>query len=143
MHTRWAGGFLGVALALAGCAAPPQPAPVPEPPGSAAITPVPVRVPADGRLLRGFGYSFGPLDSFSLPRGARLATAVDQADNVTAVVAAPAAGEVAAYLRRALPAAGYTVTGDVGTSALTFRGHGWSGSFTGDRAVSAVLLRPA
>jgi hypothetical protein len=78
-----------------------------------------VRLPADGVLLRDFGYRFGPLDSFSLPRTSVVSAAVDQADNVTLVLSAPSAGDVTAYLRRALPAAGFTLTAGRATGAGT------------------------
>ena len=144
MRIRRAAGSLVLVLTLGGCASGDSPGPGPLPGITApAPSPAPVRVPADGLLLRSFGYSFGPLDSFSLPRTTQLVTAVDQADNVTAVLAAPPAADVADYLRRALPAAGYTVTGDAGDATLTFAGHGWTGRFTGGQRSSAVLLRPA
>ena len=132
---------LALLLVVSGCGpvARPEPPSPPPPAPSAAVT-----VPADGLPLREFGYSFGPLDAFSLPRDAVLVTSVDQADNVTAVLARPPAREVADYLRRALPSAGFTITADdVTGSTLTFTGHGWSGSFTGGQGSSAVLLRPA
>ena len=73
-----------------------------------------------------------------------ITAAVDQANNVTAVLSPPPAAEVAAYLRRALPAAGFTITeDDPAALAMTFTGHGWTGSFTGNETTSAVLLRPA
>ena len=80
-------------------------APVSTPAGS-------VSIPADGATLRSFGYTFGPVEQLSLPRSAVISAAVDQANNVTAVLSAPPAGEVAAYLRRALPAAGFSITDD-------------------------------
>jgi hypothetical protein len=50
---------------------------------------------------------------------------------------------VSAYLRRALPAAGFTtLNADASGSAVTFAGHGWRGSFTGNARASAILLRP-
>lgn len=133
--------MLVLVLVVAGCGAPTRPEPGrPSPTGPSPV----VTVPADGLALREFGYTFGPLDAFSLPRDAVLVTSVDQADNVTAVLARPSAREVAAYLRRALPLAGFTVTGDdAAGSTLTFTGQGWDGSFTGDDGSSAVLLRPA
>lgn len=132
-----------VLLAGAGCGAAPGPAPVPPPSASAAPDPS-VSVPADGLPLRAFGYTSGPLDTFSLPRSTVLVTSVDQPDNVTAVLSAPSAVELAAYLRRALPAAGFTVTaGAEGAGpTLTFAGRGWTGSVTGAGGTAAVLLRP-
>ena len=101
-------------------------------------------MPPDGLPLRAFGYTFGPLDAFSLPRSTVLVTSVDQADNVTAVLSAPSATELAAYLRRALPAAGFAVTAGAGGSGptLSFAGRGWTGSVTGAGGAAAVLLRP-
>src|SRR5688500_6257548 len=125
----WAA-LLVLLLALAGCGSAVRPEPVL--PSSSPSAPLAgVTLPADGLPLRDFGYSFGPLDAFSLPRGAVLVTSVDQADNVTAVLARPSAPDVADYLRRALPLAGFTVTADdAAGSTLTFTGQGWAGSFT-------------
>lgn len=132
---------LALVLVVAGCGAAPAPVPAPSPPAASAAP----AVPADGLRLRAFGYTSGPLDAFSLPRSTVLVTAVDQPDNVTAVLSRPSAVELAAYLRRALPAAGFTVTagaeGDGPT--LTFTGRGWTGSVTGADGAAAVLLRPA
>jgi hypothetical protein len=137
-----------VALGLLGCAAPPAPAAAPASAPAASSSPA-VRLPADGVLLRDFGDHFGPLDSFSLPRTSVVFAAVDQADNVTLVLSAPSAADVTAYLRRALPAAGFTVTagGSAGAgTTLTFVGHGWAGSVTGagtgGAEATGVLLRP-
>lgn len=136
---------LALVLVVAGCGA--APGPGPQRPATSAPTPAsepsPV-VPADGLALRAFGYTSGPLDAFSLPRSAVLVTSVDQPDNVTAVLSAPSAADVAAYLRRALPAAGFTVTaGAEGPDpTLTFTGRGWAGSVTGADGATAVLLRP-
>jgi hypothetical protein len=99
--------------------------------------------------LAAFGFINGPVNEFSLPRGATLVSKVDQANNVTAVMSSPAPGEVADYLRRSLPAAGFVVTRD-DREAMTvmFHGYGWSGGFTGTTSpsgsggTSAVLLRP-
>jgi hypothetical protein len=86
---------------------------------------------------------------FSLPRDATLAAKVDQPNNVIAVLSSPSTAEVADYLRRSLPAGGFVITDDDPKAmAVTFRGHGWSGSFTGTTSAgdgggtSAVLLRP-
>ncbi len=140
---RWVGPLV-LLLVLPGCGAASAPS-LPSPTASAPATPAaPPSVPADGLPLRAFGYRFGPLDAFSLPRSTVLVTSVDQADNVTAVLSAPSAAELAAYLRRALPAAGFTVTaGGSGPGAtLTFSGRGWVGSVTGAGGTAAVLLRP-
>ena len=125
---------------ISGCGAelpPPGPdhddlAPASTPAGS-------VSIPADGATLRSFGYTFGPVEQLSLPRSAVISATVDQANNVTAVLSAPRAGEVAAYLRQALPAAGFSITDDDPVAlTLTFTGHGWRGSFTGNEAASAL-----
>jgi hypothetical protein len=102
-----------------------------------------VSIPSDGITLATLGYLHGPLEQFSLPRTAVITTKVDQPNNVTAVVSSPPAREVGAYLRRALPAAGFVITADrPAANTMTFAGHGWSGSFTSDAGASAVLLRP-
>lgn len=137
---------LGIAAAVvllggvAGCAAGERPSD-PEPTARSTVTP---SVPADGVTLQSLGYLNGPVAQFSLPRTAVLQAAVDQTNNVTAVLTSPRPAEVADYLRRALPATGFTVTADQpDRDTLTFVGHGWSGSFTATGATSAVLLRPA
>ncbi len=137
--------ILGVVAALvllgggAGCAAgerPDDPSPTARPTDTASV-------PADGVSLRSLGYRNGPVEQFSLPRTAVLQAAVDQTNNVTAVLISPQPAEVADYLRRALPATGFTVTADQpDADTLTFAGYGWSGSFTATGATSAVLLRP-
>ncbi len=152
MRTRWAcrrtrRGPAAVALVLVAllpvvgaCGARPGTDSAPTP---AVSTTESVPLPADGVSLRTFGYVFGPVDAFSLPRTTLLTASVDQADNVTVVLSDPPAVEVAAYLRRALPPAGFRITADdPAVSTLTFAGRGWTGSFTGDGATSAVLLRP-
>jgi hypothetical protein len=95
--------------------------------------------------LAALGYTFGPTAELSLPRSSNITAVVDQANNVTAVLSAPPAAELAGYLRRSLPLAGFTITRDnqqTGQPAITFTGYGWRGSFTGDERASAVLLRP-
>jgi hypothetical protein len=68
---------------------------------------------------------------------------VDQPNNVAVVLSSPSPTEIASYLRRALPAAGFTITADSpAANTMTFEGGGWSGSFTADSRASAVLLRP-
>ena len=68
--------------------------------------------PADGVTLRSLGYLNGPAEQFTLPRTALVTAAVDQPNNVTAVLTQPPPAEVEAYLRRALPATGFTITAD-------------------------------
>jgi hypothetical protein len=100
-------------------------------------------IPPDGITLAALGYLNGPIHEFSLPRNAAITAKVDQPNNVVAVVSAPSAAELRSYLLRALPAAGFEITADgPAANAVTFTGHGWGGSFTGDDRASAVLLRP-
>jgi hypothetical protein len=103
----------------------------------------PVSVPADGATLATLGYLNGPIQEFSLPRTAVITTRIDQPNNVVAVLSSPSPAELASYLRRALPAAGFAITADnPAAQTITFDGNGWSGSLTADNRVSAVLLRP-
>ena len=135
-----AGLALTVLLALAGCSAG---TPLP-----AASSPAPsaepsVVAPADGVSLAALGLTHGPVSRVFLPATVQASTRVDQANNVTLVIQRPAADELAGYLRRTLPASGFTVTADnPATTTLTFAGFGWTGTFTGDAAASALLLRP-
>ena len=110
---------------------------------STVLTASPPAIPSDGSTLAALGYLNGPIQQFSLPRTVRITTKVDQPNNVVAVVSSPSPATVASYLRRALPAAGFDITMDnPEANTMTFAGYGWSGSFTGDDQVSAVLLRP-
>jgi hypothetical protein len=107
-------------------------------------TVTPAVTPADGVTLASLGFLNGPVRQLTLPRTALLSAAVDQTNNVTAVLTQPPPADVADYLRRTLPTTGFTVTADdPGGSALTFTGHGWTGSFTASDTTSAVLLRPS
>jgi hypothetical protein len=100
-------------------------------------------VPSDGVTLAALGYLNGPAQQFSLPRSAAVTAKVDQPNNVAMVVSSPPPAEIAAYLRRALPAAGFAITADdPAATTMTFSGNGWIGSFTGNEQVAAVLLRP-
>ena len=100
-------------------------------------------VPADGITLAALGFLNGPVQRFTLPRTALLSAVVDQPNNVTAVLTQPPPADVADYLRRVLPATGFTVTADDPDGpTLTFAGHGWTGSFTASGTTSAILLRP-
>ena len=143
---RWLGAIvvMVVLLAAAGCRGGgngrlvPSESPAPTPSGTSAAT-----VPADGVSLQTLGYLNGPVQQFSLPRSSVLTATVDQANNVTAVLSSPPATKVAAYLRRTLPRTGFTIVDDDPAGlAMTFTGHGWEGSFTGNETTSAVLLRP-
>jgi hypothetical protein len=103
----------------------------------------PPSIPPDGITLAALGYLNGPVQQFSLPRTAVITAKVDQPNNVAAVVSSPSPAEMRSYLLRALPAARFEITADRQESnTMTFAGHGWSGSFTGDDRGSAVLLRP-
>jgi len=126
---------------LAGCSAGyPSDANAPPPAASPAAPP---SVPSDGVTLSALGYLNGPVRQFSLPRTAVIRAKVDQPNNVTAVVSSPSPEEMSSYLRRALPASGFMITADSpAANTMTFTGHGWSGSYTGDERASAVLLRP-
>jgi len=139
-----------VLVLAAGCGGE-EPPVVPPASASPTVTPSPgadrpptPAIPADGVTLRSLGFLHGPVEQFTLPRTALVSAAVDQPNNVTAVLASPPPADVAAYLRQALPATGFTVTADDPEGlALTFTGHGWTGSFTASEATAAVLLRPA
>jgi hypothetical protein len=137
---------LAVAAALLGCllmgcsAGPPSDASSAAPTASSARA---QSIPPDGITLAALGYLNGPVQEFSLPRTAVIAAKVDQPNNVAAVVSSPTPAAMRAYLLRALPAAGFEITVDrADVNTMTFAGHGWSGSFTGDERGSAVLLRP-
>jgi hypothetical protein len=103
----------------------------------------PPSVQVDGVTLAALGYLNGPIEQFSLPRTAVITAKVDQPNNVAVVLSSPSPAEVASYLRRALPAAGFTITAeDTAAKTMTFTGNGWTGNFTGNSRASAVLLRP-
>jgi hypothetical protein len=129
---------LAVLVALVGCSSPVRPDLPSAPPPAATAS-----VPADGLSLRGYGFTNGPVDAFSLPRDVTVSTRVDEPSGVTVVLSYPSASLVAAYLRRTLPRTGFVVTADARSgAALTFTGYGWTGSFTGTGDDSAVVLRP-
>jgi hypothetical protein len=143
---RWLGAILVVILlAVGGCGGDDSgpvvpslsPAPTPSDASPAAT------VPADGVSLQRLGYLNGPVQQFSLPRSSVITAAVDQPNNVTAVLSSPSATEVAGYLRRTLPMTGFSIIkDDPAAVSMTFAGYGWTGSFTGKETTSAVLLRP-
>lgn len=136
---------LTLAVVLAGCAAGSVPD-VP-PPGLSGARPSPsptVSTPSDGVSLAALGFENGPVDRVFVPSGAQVSSRVDQANNVTVVLTAPSAAELAAFYRRTATGNGFTLTGDnAATTTLTFTGFGWTGTFTGDEQASALLLRPA
>ncbi|MFC7620634.1 hypothetical protein [Microlunatus sp. GCM10028923] len=138
-----AGGLLAVAvmIMLAGCSA----APNGTRPSGGPSTPAPTTsasIPADGVSLAELGFQNGPSDRVSLPRDVSFVTSADQPAAVTLVIDSPSGEAVATYLRRTLPAAGFTVDSDLGTT-LAFSGYGWTGNFTGSPGGSALVLRPS
>ena len=127
---------------LLGCSAAPSSDSSPTPPATAPARPP--AIPNDGVTLATLGFLNGPIEQFSLPRTASFRAKVDQPNNVAAVLSSPSPAQVASYLRRALPEAGFSITADdPAAKTMTFSGSGWDSSFTADGGVSAVLLRPA
>lgn len=122
------------ALALSGCAAAPEPAPSPTPLASTVTA-----APEDGTLLSSLGFEHAPA-GLSIPRGAIIAERTDSANNVTVVFTSPTGVEIADYLRRNLPALGFTITADANNSLL-FEGGPYQGAFTATGALSALSLR--
>ncbi len=91
--------------------------------------------------LAQLGLEHGPT-TFSLPRNAVVDSVVDQPNNVVLVLRTPPA-EIAGYLRRTLPGAGFEVSAaDPADGTFTFEGQGWRGSFTTGDGACAILLRP-
>ena len=125
---------LTAALALTGCAAAAVD-PVTPPPSTLTAA----AVPEDGQALRDLGFGNAP-EGLSVPLGAEISDRVDSANNVTVVMTAPDALEVADYLRRTLPTLGFTITGDAQNS-LIFEGGGWQGAFTASKGYAALTLR--
>jgi len=101
---RLAAGLVLVTL-LGGCSAPVRP----ELP-SAAPPSATVPVPTGGVSLAELGFRNGPVDAFTLPESVVIGTRVDQPNGVTVVLKSPSATAIAGYLRRQLPATGFTVT---------------------------------
>ncbi len=127
-----------VLLVLSACSGG-EPAPSPWPSPSPTVAP---SRPGDGVGLAAFGIQNGPA-AFALPRGSVPVRTVDQPDTVVVVLSAPDPGDVADYLRRALPESGFSVAQpDPSQPTFRFQGHGWTGSFTGSATSSAILLRP-
>jgi hypothetical protein len=97
-----------------------------------------------GLTLRELGFENGPLDEFTLPADAVISTSVDQPNVVTIVLARPSPQTVEDYLRATLPDAGFTIDARAAAgAAMTFKGNGWTGGFTGTAATSAIVLRPS
>lgn len=150
---RWIGGLrllvaAGCCALAAGCATgtvAEEPAPTPPglpsaaPTASASLAP---RVPAGGVSLATLGFSYGPVQAFSVPRAATITDRVDQPNAVTVVFGSPSPEAVAEYYRWALPATGFAIVEDSGGTTLTFTGQGWRGALTGSDTTSAVTLRP-
>lgn len=102
-------------------------------------------VPRQGRTLASWGISNGPREDFSIPADAVIAAESDRPNLVEIAVNAPKPARMEHYLYRALPAAGFRVTGHHTASAepaISFTGHGWVGRFTGHGTTSGITLRP-
>ena len=128
---RAAAGLL-VLLALSGCTTPPPQPVTPEVTWTASA-------PADGVTLTQLGFRNGPAE-FWLPSGVVIRDRIDLESNVTVTITSPGGGELAAWLRRNLPAAGFEITAD-GQDSLLFRRGQWQGAFTLTAALSALSLR--
>lgn len=103
-------------------------------------------IPAGGRSLETFGISNGPNDSVSLPADAVVTAESDQASLVEVAVSKPTPRQMDRYLKRTLPASGFTIEKhrrSANTPAISFTGRGWSGKFTGHGSRSGLTLRPA
>lgn len=96
-------------------------------------------IPSDGITLLALGFMHGPSAEFSIPQGSVLTRRVDQENVVTLVFAEPSGAVLQSYFVKALPSAAFSIEASADT-ALTFRGHGWSGSFIAGTE-SAVTLR--
>ena len=128
---RTAAGVLAF-LALTGCTTPPPQPATPEVTWS-------VSAPADGATLAQLGFGNGPTD-FWLPSGVVIRDRIDLESNVTVTITSPGGAELAAWLRRNLPAAGFEITAD-GQDSLLFRRAQWQGAFTVTAELSALSLR--
>ena len=128
---RTAAGVLAF-LALAGCTPPPPQPATPEVTWSASA-------PADGATLAQLGFGNGPTD-FWLPSGVVIRDRIDLESNVTVTITSPGGAELAAWLRRNLPAAGFEITAD-GQDSLLFRRGQWQGAFTVTEGLSGLSLR--
>jgi lipoprotein len=128
---RAAAGLL-VLLALSGCTTPPPQPATPEVTWTASA-------PADGVTLTQLGFRNGPAE-FWLPSGVVIRDRVDLEANITVTITSPGGAELAAWLRRNLPAAGFEITAD-GQDSLLFRRGQWQGAFTLTAALSALSLR--
>ena len=118
---RTAAGLLAF-LALTSCTTPPPHPGTPEVTWTASA-------PADGATLTQLGFSNGPAE-FWLPSGLVIRDRIDLESNVTVTITSPGGAELAAWLRRNLPAAGFEITAD-GQESLLFRRGQWPGAVTG------------
>ena len=128
---RAAAGLL-VLLALSGCTTPPPQPATPEVTWTASA-------PADGVTLTQLGFRNGPAE-FWLPSGVVIRDRVDLEANITVTITSPGGAELAAWLRRNLPAAGFEITAD-GQDSLLFRRGQWQGAFTVTAELSTLSLR--
>ena len=128
---RAAAGLL-VLLALSGCTTPPPQPATPEVTWTASA-------PADGVTLTQLGFRNGPAE-FWLPSGVVIRDRVDLEANITVTITSPGGAELAAWLRRNLPAAGFEIKAD-GQDSVLFRRGQWQGAFTLTAALSALSLR--
>ena len=128
---RTAAGLLAL-LALAGCTTPPPQPATPEVTWTA-------DAPTDGVTLTQPGVRNGPAE-FWLPSGLVIRDRIDLESNITVTITSPGGAELAAWLRRNLPAAGFEITAD-GQDSLLFRRGQWQGAFTVTAELSALSLR--
>ncbi|WP_130874612.1 hypothetical protein [[Pseudopropionibacterium] massiliense] len=128
---RTAAGLLAL-LALAGCTTPPPQPATPEVTWTA-------DAPTDGVTLTQLGFRNGPAE-FWLPSGLVIRDRIDLESNITVTITSPGGAELAAWLRRNLPAAGFEITAD-GQDSLLFRRGQWQGAFTVTAELSALSLR--
>lgn len=117
---------------IVGCSAPPDPVANDD-------IPVSINIPKDGVTLRELGLTNAP-EGVSIPRGTTTTEKIDQVNNVTVVFTAPTGAQLAGYLRRTLPDAGFEITQDANNSMLFTRGP-WQGAFTSNNGYSAISFR--
>lgn len=96
--------------------------------------------PAGTVTLAQLGVANGPADRVALPAGTRLGQVVDQDNNVTALLQAPAGTDLAAFLAEVLPTAGFEVTAAT-DRGLVFTGFGWNGAYSGGGQPALTLRR--
>lgn len=136
------------ATALTACGSATEPAePSQTPTQSTTASPTPPPSPSatieTGLTLQQLGFENGPT-GFTLPPESVITTKVDQPNVVTVVLSRPGPQTVEDYLRSTLPDEGFTIDArSTANGALTFKGNGWTGGFTGTTVSSAIVLRPA